>query len=502
MRRLRFPRLAYNATSIAGAVIAGVVAVLIVVLLGVHAFQESWNPYLGIFVYMVLPPILVLGLVLIPVGMIRQKRIIKRTGTAPVPQWPYIDLNLRTHRNAFFVFVFGTVAFALIGAIGGYQAYHYTESVTFCGKTCHVIMKPEHTAYQNSPHARVACTECHVGSGAGWYAKSKLSGLYQVYATLRDIYPRPIPTPIENLRPAQETCEQCHWPAKFFGNQLRRFDHYMYDDANTHWPVSMLVKTGGGAPELTETGGIHWHMNISVKIDYIARDDRRQDIPWVRISKADGSTVIYQDQDNPLTEEEIKTAEIRRMDCVDCHNRPSHKYGAPDYLVDRAIVAGGIDASLPSIKRIAVEALAGDYETEQAALAAIAEKISGVYREEHPEVLETKRAALDRAIAAVQESFAQNMFPEMKVRWDRYPENIGHFIYPGCMRCHDGEHVSESGQAISRDCSSCHVIIAQGSGDRARMAGTQDGLEFVHPEDIGDEWRETECYECHTGTQP
>jgi hypothetical protein len=502
MASLRFPRLAYNKISFAGAIIAGVVAALIVILLAIHSSQESWNPYLGIFVYMVLPPILILGLVLIPIGMIRQKRIIKKTGQAPVPQWPYIDLNLRTHRNAFFVFVFGTIAFVLIGAIGGYQAYHYTESVTFCGKTCHAIMEPEHTAYQNSPHARVACTECHVGSGAGWYAKSKLSGLYQVYATIRDIYPRPIPTPIESLRPAQETCEQCHWPAKFFGNQLRRFDHYMYDGENKHWPVSMLVKTGGGEPKLTETGGIHWHMNISVKIDYIARDDKRQDIPWVRITKPDGTSVVYQDSDKPLSDEEIRAAEIRRMDCVDCHNRPSHKYNAPDYLIDRAIVTGQIDPALPAIKRVAVEALAGEYETEGAALAAISEKISGFYKEEHPEVFDSSRAALDRAIAAAQDYYAQNMFPEMKVRWDRYPENIGHFIYPGCMRCHDGEHADDTGEVISRNCTSCHVIMMQGGGERAQMAETLDGLEFVHPEDIGEEWRETECYECHTGTQP
>jgi len=276
----------------------------------------------------------------------------------------------------------------------------------------------------------------------------------------------------------------------------------MYDDANTHWPVNMLVKTGGGEPKLTETGGIHWHMNISVKIDYIARDDRRQDIPWVRVTRPDGTAAVFQSQDKPLSEEEIRTAEIRRMDCVDCHNRPSHKYNSPDYLIDRAIVTGQIDSTLPAIKRAAVEALAGEYETEEAALAAISEKITGFYEEEHPEILDSSRAALDRAIAAAQDYYAENMFPEMKVRWDRYPENIGHFIYPGCMRCHDGEHLDAGGKAISRDCTSCHVIMMQGGGERAEMAETLDGLEFVHPEDIGDEWRETECYECHTGTQP
>jgi formate-dependent nitrite reductase cytochrome c552 subunit len=190
------------------------------------------------------------------------------------------------------------------------------------------------------------------------------------------------------------------------------------------------------------------------------------------------------------------------MDCVDCHNRPSHKYNPPDRLIDRAVVTGQVDPALPEIKRVAVEALSGEYETEEGALTAIADKIARFYEEEHPETLESSRAALDRAIATTQEYYAQNMFPEMKVRWDGYPDNIGHFIYPGCMRCHDGDHVDGAGRAISRSCSSCHVIMMQGSGDRAQMAETLDGLQFDHPEDIGDEWRETECFECHTGTQP
>jgi hypothetical protein len=165
MARVRFPRLAYNPISLAGAVVAAGTALLIVTLLWIHAVQQDWNPYLGVVVYMILPPVLIFGLVLIPIGMARQRRIFEKTGKAPALQWPRIDLNVRTHRNAFFVFLFGSIAFGLIGIVGGYQAFHYTESVTFCGTTCHFIMTPEHTAYQNSPHARVACTQCHVGPG-------------------------------------------------------------------------------------------------------------------------------------------------------------------------------------------------------------------------------------------------------------------------------------------------------------------------------------------------
>jgi hypothetical protein len=190
------------------------------------------------------------------------------------------------------------------------------------------------------------------------------------------------------------------------------------------------------------------------------------------------------------------------MDCVDCHNRPSHKYNSPDYLIDMAMLTGQIETDIPEIKRAAVEAMDTEYETEPEALDGIAEQMLNHYKKNQPEYLESNGAAIDRAIAATQRAFSQNIFPEMKVRWDRYPDNLGHFISPGCMRCHDGEHVSDSGDAISRDCKSCHAIILQGGGDRAQMATSPEGLDFLHPEDIGEAWREMECYECHTGTQP
>ncbi len=99
-------------------------------------------------------------------------------------------------------------------------------------------MEPEHTAYQNSPHARVKCVDCHVGSGAGWYVRSKLSGAYQVYAVLANVYPRPIPTPIKNLRPARETCEQCHWPSHFSGQKEVINTYFKSDEQNTRWTIA------------------------------------------------------------------------------------------------------------------------------------------------------------------------------------------------------------------------------------------------------------------------
>lgn len=499
----RFPRLLYNRITIIGVAISLVSLIVMTFLYLIDIYATETNPYFGIFLYMIMPVFLIGGMILIPIGMYFNWRRWKKTGEMQVPKWPLVDLNDKSQRNAAFIFIVGTIIFLGISAVGSYEAFHYSESVDFCGRLCHSVMKPEYTAYSHSPHARVACVACHVGPGADWYARSKLSGAYQVYATAADIYPRPIPTPIKNLRPAQETCEQCHWPEKFFGSRQVINDHYMYGDNNTHWPITMMMKIGGRNIRTGEATGIHWHVNPDVDVFYIPRDSTRQDIPWVKvINNVTGRETIYQNESDPLSPEEIAAAEPRLMDCVDCHNRPSHIYNSPDYAVDEAIAAGLIDPTLPEIKRVAVEAMAAEYETEADALAAISKSLTEFYQGAYPEIIESQKTALDNAIAAVQKEFSLNIFPEMKTRWQVYPNNIGHSNWPGCMRCHEGGHTNPEGRPITHDCNACHTIMAQGSGDRAMHAQTGDGLEFVHPEDIDEMWKEMGCYECHTGTQP
>jgi hypothetical protein len=503
MGKKRYPRYIYNKISLIGLYIAIGTGLVLLLSLVAQARLGATNPYMGIFVYMVLPPFIVLGMAMVPIGMLRRWRRMKKYGEEEVPQWPYIDLNKPTHRNIVAFFGIGSILFAALVVFGGYHAFHYTESVAFCGTTCHTVMKPEDVAYQNSAHARVPCTACHVGAGADWYAKSKLSGAYQVYAVIANVFPRPIPTPISNLRPAQETCEQCHWPRKFFGGQQRVFNHYKYDEKNTPWPINILIKTGGGDPKTGQTTGIHWHMNIESQVEYIARDERRQDIPWIKVrERRTGRVTVYQDVDNPLTKEELATLKPRKMDCMDCHNRPSHKYHSPDFMVDKAILTNRIAQDLPDIKRIAVEAMAKEYDTEEAAHVGIANYITNAYKEDYPDAYGDRLPDIQQAILTTQTQFSQSIFPEMKVRWDEYPDNIGHLIYPGCMRCHDGKKVSEEGWTLTRKCTTCHTILSQGSGDSYQASASEEGLEFVHPEDIGEEWRETGCYECHDGTQP
>jgi len=498
------PDIYYNWISIFGAFIAMLALVLILLFLGISLiFSFVSNPYLGIVQFLILPLLLFFGLCLIPLGAYRINRRIRKGKQEEVHGWPLIDLNRKSHRNAISIFAFGSILVIFVSAVGSYQAFHYSESVGFCGKTCHEVMKPEYTAYQNSPHARVPCASCHIGPGAGWFVRSKLSGAYQVYAVLANSYPKPIPTPIKNLRPAQETCEQCHWPEKFFGAQERRYNHYMYDKDNTHWPIDMLMKTGGGDPKTGKTQGIHWHMNIGFEVEYIARDEKTQDIPWVRATElSTGRVTIYQDQKNPFTAEEVASKQVHVMDCMDCHNRPSHIFDSPDHAVDLALLTDKVDVSLPEIKRVAVEAMAEEYTSEQEAFHAIATKLTEFYQTEYPELYKEKKKVVDDAIRALQWSFSQNIFPEMKVRWTEYPINLGHFTSPGCFRCHNDALASDKGLKITTDCTTCHSILSQGSGDMAEVATSETGLGFVHPEDIDEAWKEMSCSECHNGTKP
>lgn len=504
MPERKLPPAYYNWITVLGGWIASIsLLIMILFLLVSILFEFASNPYLGIIQFLLLPIFLIGGLILIPIGVFRTRRRYRKGLASREAPLPRIDFNKKSHRNAAVMFAIGSVILVFVGGVASYQLFHYSESVTFCGETCHEVMKPEYVAYHNSPHARVPCAECHIGTGAGWWAKSKLSGAYQVYSVMANKYPRPIPTPIENLRPAQETCEQCHWPEKFFGAQQKRFDHFMYDEENTQWPINLLIKTGGGDGESGLANSIHWHMNIGFDMEYIARDHERQDIPWVRIKDArTGRVTVYQDKDNPLTAEEIQSHEIRSVDCMDCHNRPSHVYYSPDHAMDEALLTGKVDRDLPGIKRVAVEAMDREFETERSALDSIATYINDYYQVEYPELVAQVNGQLDKNILAIQDVFKQNIFPEMKVSWKEYPSNLGHFESPGCFRCHGDKLVSSTGKTVTTDCRACHTILDQGSGDQRQVATSVEGLEFLHPEDIDEEWRETGCYDCHSGVQP
>ncbi len=495
---MKLPKSYYNWTSIIGTVVATISLFMIVFLITISIFVEVTSSYLGLVIYIVLPIFLVLGLILIPIGMLRRLRRMKRKVEEPGQRWPQVNLNIRQHRNAFVIFLISTTAFLFLSAVGTYEAFHYTESTEFCGKICHKVMHPEYTTYQNSSHARVACVDCHVGSGADWYVRSKLSGLYQVYSVLFKKYPKPIPTPITDLRPARETCERCHWPEKFYPHLLQTRKHYLADEQNTEWDIVMNMKIGSEYPALGQKEGSHWHINPDVRIEYAPESEDRESIPWVRYTNLEtGEVYTYSDQENIPDSSILKEENLRMMDCMDCHNRPSHEYLSPPFITDASLTSGEIPKELPDIKLVAMGLLYDGYTDTDTALQIIRHDVNDYYETIYPELYDSNYALIDKAIAGIQEDFTQTKFPEMKAQWDAYPNQLGHINATGCHRCHDNQHISASGRVISRDCNLCHTIMAQGYPDRLSLVNVRDSLEFKHPVDINEAWKEYDCVECH-----
>jgi NapC/NirT cytochrome c family, N-terminal region len=498
--KFELPRSSKNWISLIGATIAVIALFMIIFLFVITTFFSGQPIYLGLIIYMLLPGVLIFGLMLIPIGMwLTRKKITKTENVLP-----FIDLNLKRHRNAVAVFIFGSSLFFLLSAVGSYEAFHYTESVEFCGTLCHDVMKPEYDAYQHSSHARVACAECHIGAGADWFVKAKISGLHQVVAVMTNSFSRPIPTPIANLRPARETCEQCHWPQKFYATKHRQETHYLNDEENTEWDIilNMKLKTNNGEP--SQGKGIHWHIDPDVKIEYITTDEKKEQIPWVKYTNTStGEERIYNSEEEPLEMNDSLSYTTNTMDCLDCHNRPAHSYKPPAFFINDAIKSGLIPVELPEIKSLAMQICGEDFTTTDSAMQYIKETVTEFYASDYPEVMESDSLLIVKAIKGIQEKFKVNIFPEMKVKWDAYPNHIGHLEFDGCFRCHDDQHTSDDGQVISRDCNICHSVKAQGTPGNLEMASITGSIDFRHPGDVEeDEWQDTNCTECHTGLDP
>lgn len=416
------------------------------------------HPYVGILLFLILPGLFVLGLLLIPIGILLRRRELRAAGELPTT-YPAIDLKLPMVRNSLMFVLVATGLNVLIFTFASYQGVSYMDSTAFCGQTCHTVMAPEFTAYQNSPHARVECVQCHIGPGAGWFVRSKLSGLRQVYAVAFKSYATPIPTPVKYLRPARETCEQCHWPQRFTGDKFMVKTNYKEDEKNTPMTTALLMKVGGH----TWQGGtgIHGrHLDAGSRIRYISTDEQRQVIPVVYYTDDHGKTVEYRSTDTKVTKEQLEKGEQRMMDCIDCHNRPTHAFELPDHAVDNRMSRGLVSPELPYIRKKAVELLKADYPDRQTAKKKITEGITSYYQTNYPDIYNTKRALVEQSAENVAAIYMRNIFPEMKMSWGVHPNNLGHNDFPGCFRCHDGSHSSADGQTISNDCSACHNLLA------------------------------------------
>ena len=461
-----------NPISLTGAAITTASALIIFSLIAVGVVGHHENPYTGILAFIILPGIFVIGLALIPIGIYRERRaarLAEERGEKVKPAFPIIDLNRVKTRKAVLIFLVLTMANVVILATATFKGVEVMDSTAFCGTACHTVMTPEYTAYERSPHSRVKCVACHIGPGANWFVKAKISGAWQLVSVALDLYPRPIPTPIHNLRPARDTCEQCHWPTKFVGDKLRVETRYQEDEENTETKTVLLLRVGG--IQGREAHGIHWHVDPANQIRYKS-DPTREQIYDIELTRPDGTVTVYR---NGTPEEGDETHdEWRNMDCVDCHNRPTHVYRAPGEELDLAIHEGTISAELPFVRREGRKLLREDYASHDEARANIQTALTAFYRDNYPDAATAMTAQIDSAAAAMGEIYASNVFPIMNVGWDTYPDHIGHEASPGCFRCHNDEHESDDGQVISQDCDTCHSLLAM-------EEESPDVLEMLNP---------------------
>jgi len=416
------------------------------------------HPYVGILIFLLLPGVFILGLLLIPLGIFLRRRKLRDAGQLP-HVYPEIDLKVPVVQHGILFVACATLLNVLIFSFASYKGVSYMDTTTFCGKSCHTVMAPEYSAYQNSPHQRVACVECHIGPGAGWFVRSKLSGLRQVLAVTLKTYSRPIPSPVKYLRPARETCEQCHWPQRFSGDKFIVRTNYKDDEKNTPQTTALIVKIGGRAAN--GSVGIHGrHLDDGSRIHYISTDDRRQVIPVVYYTDDKGKTIEFVSTDIKASKQELEKGEHRAMDCIDCHNRPTHAFELPENAVDLRMSRGLVSPELPYIRKKAVELLKVKYPDRDTAQKQITEGIENFYKTSYPEIYNGKRALVEQSANNVTEIYLRNIFPDMNVGWGVHPNNLGHNDFPGCFRCHDGSHTSADGQTISNDCSACHNLLA------------------------------------------
>ena len=421
------------------------------------------NPYVNMVTFMLLPAMVVFGFVTVGVGVWvqrrREKEPKKHTVAIEVGGPEFI-------RKAMLVGFLALVALIMFGSFG-YEAYHYTDSTDFCLKVCHTVMNPEGVAYERSPHANVACVKCHIGPGADWFVKAKISGVRKVFAVMGGTYERPIPTPVHALRPARDTCESCHRPEQFQGSELIVREHTETDRDNTQSVTAVVLKVGGQPLPGLRATGVHWHVDPGNEVRYRSVDEKREEIAEVIQKTPDGEVRYLADWADPENTE----GEWRVMDCIDCHNRPTHIFETPARALDEAFAGGFLDAGIPWLRREAERALM-EVQPDEDTPAAIAAFLESAYAEDHPEDLDALRAGLADASEHLAVILERNIFPDMEIVWGTYPSHVGHMGLDGdyqenggCFRCHDDSHENEDGRVISQDCDACHNIVVERETD-------------------------------------
>ncbi|MGV1099384.1 NapC/NirT family cytochrome c [Thiovibrio sp. JS02] len=420
------------------------------------------NPYFSLFIYLILGPLALVALILMVAGLVRARSKVAREPYT----YEFFKEQLTNPerckgiRRLVYTATILVAAFLLFLGVVAYSGHRYTDSTQFCGTFCHTVMAPEFTTFKNSPHSQVPCVACHIGKDAQGAAKAKFTGLKQLYSTLFNAHERPLKTPLASLRPSRKLCEECHRPEKFHGHMLYFIDSFLPDEANSHVQTAMIMKIGSGGYLGRSAQGIHWHISEQHQLFYEAADREGKEITRVVLQDAAGVRTVYRNK-NYESREKTTGGSQRLMDCVDCHNRPTHVFLAPGPALDQKILAGQIPAELPFIKREALAVITRQYPDPETARQAIADQLRQWYGTHYPELTASRSDLLAQAVAGTQQAYAENVFPEMNIHWETYQSFIGHRNGSGCFRCHNDAFTSEDGKVISRDCDLCHLILAE-----------------------------------------
>ncbi|MEN8136779.1 MAG: NapC/NirT family cytochrome c [Thermodesulfobacteriota bacterium] len=448
--------------SMAGAVVSGLIFPVLVVLLFIDMQGIVQNPYFGFLIYMVMGPLFVIGLLTVLVGqfLFRDREEIGLFTLEYIRE--QFNMPGRFIRVRKLIYISSTLGFftLIVIVVVSYTGFRYTETIGFCGQFCHDVMEPQYISHQNSPHSRIACVKCHISGSSDLVTRSKVSGVTMIFSTVLGRYERPIKNPVHSLRPDREVCEQCHRPEVFHGDKLYIKDYFLADEQNTRVQTVLLMRIGSSGYRDRLAQGIHWHVSPDHKTYYRSARDDQDRITEVKLVDHDGSVFIFKNKEEPL-DRELGEEDYRLMDCMDCHNRPTHVFLPASEAVDRKIAMGAIARTLPFIKKVALEVILQKYDSKAQARRRIAEGIEGWYAENRPDVPVERKTELDQAVNVIYQAWAENVFPEMGIGWETYRNNLAHESGNGCFRCHSDSYQTTEGRGIPNNCDLCHYILAE-----------------------------------------
>jgi mono/diheme cytochrome c family protein/nitrate/TMAO reductase-like tetraheme cytochrome c subunit len=351
---------------------------------------------------------------------------------------------------------FAAVAFVMILLFAfGTSAWEYTNTSKFCGLTCHT-MPPEYQTVQRSAHSIISCEDCHLGRDVlSVMIPRKIQYSWQTgSAMVLGTFKYPIVA--KNMRPARDACENCHTPEKFSSDKFVEIKHYADDEANRLTTIYMLLKTGGGIARQGLGYGIHWH--IENPVYYYATDPQQQTIPYIKVTKNDGTTQEFVDASASIDPKSIKPEQLQTMDCITCHNRTAHNILDPSATMDDLMSRSVVSPTIPDIHQKGVDLLSAKYATQDQALTAIS-NLEQFYKVNYANYYNVNSVVVKFAINSIKDAYLNSVFPDQQMDWSTHPNNLQHIDSPGCFRCHDGKHVTPDGKNTVRlECNLCHSI--------------------------------------------